>query len=168
MKWNKIVGLTLSLAAALESEMENVSTMESKRTSFFGWWAFFERGQSEHMAGSVGVVGGIFEEEFTPRFSRLSVALRLFHLMNRWTRWTLAESRIKYNQSCLMFSRTMRLTAARNRVIIAMQFQRLKDRSLAVVVCALRFPSVSNPLHCRELFPTAAKFHSILYTYFHS
>lgn len=58
--------------------MENVSTMESKRTSFFGWWAFFERGQSEHMAGSVGVVGGIFSRTSSRNFTRLS-ALRLSH-----------------------------------------------------------------------------------------
>lgn len=56
--------LTLWLVIAFESEMENVSTIESNRTSFFGCWAFFERGQSEHMAESVGVVGGIFDEYF--------------------------------------------------------------------------------------------------------
>lgn len=44
----------------LHSEMENVSTSESKRTNFFG--GGFRRGQSEHMAGFELVttaVGGI-------------------------------------------------------------------------------------------------------------
>jgi len=75
-----VVGLTLSLAGALESEMENVSTMESKRTSFFGCWAFFVRGQSEHMPGSVGVVGGIFGARFaatSPGTASIRVHFRL-------------------------------------------------------------------------------------------
>lgn len=77
--WNgycdiEISPLTLWLVIAFESEMENVSTMESNRTSFFGWWAFLERGQSEHMAESVGVVGGIFDE-----YIRDSLRFFFFH-----------------------------------------------------------------------------------------
>lgn len=41
------------------SDMENVSTIESKRTSFFVWCGFLLRGQIEHMAGLAGMVGGI-------------------------------------------------------------------------------------------------------------
>ena len=81
--------LTLWLVIAFESEMENVSTIESNRTSFLGCWAFFERGQSEHMAESVGVVGGIFDEysvflfhdyflSFFPPFARFVSCLIMY------------------------------------------------------------------------------------------
>lgn len=59
--------------------MEKVSTIESNRTSFFGCWAFFDRGQSEHMAESVGVVGGIFTPRNIHDFSRFSAVLHPSH-----------------------------------------------------------------------------------------
>lgn len=114
--WNgycdiEISPLTLWLVIAFESEMENVSTMESNRTSFFGWWAFLERGQSEHMAESVGVVGGIFDEyirdslrffffhyffPFSFSFSFFFVTFVLFPLSKRFIHCYSSSSHVPY------------------------------------------------------------------------
>lgn len=51
--------LTLRRKVMLESEIENVSTTESKRTSFLDEWVFFDRGHKEHISEFVEIVGVI-------------------------------------------------------------------------------------------------------------